>query len=76
MKEKTIEEVNEDWRKSFINHREEVLDFFKDKDSSRFIEFNITEDHPEKIVEFLPELELNLKDAWEIRENWGPHTAQ
>ena len=47
-KEKTIEEVNEDWRKSFINHREEVLDFFKDKDSGRFIEFNITEDHPEK----------------------------
>ena len=31
-KEKTIEEVNEDWRKSFTNHREEVLDFFKEKD--------------------------------------------
>lgn len=75
-REKTIEEVNADWRKSFINHREEVLDFFKDKDSSRFIEFNITEDHPEKIVEFLPELELNLKDAWEVRENWGAYIAQ
>ena len=72
-KEKTIEEVNEDWRKSFTNHRKEVLDFFEEKDSDRFLEFNIADDHPQKIIDFLPELSLKIEDAWEIREKWGNH---
>ena len=71
--EKTIEEVQKDWKKTFENHTQEVRDFFADKQDHRFLEFNISTDHPQKIVDFLPELDLNIQNAWEIRENWGPH---
>ena len=74
--EKTIEEVQKDWKKTFENHTQEVRDFFADKQDHRFLEFNISTDHPQKIVDFLPELDLNIQNAWEIRENWGPHNAQ
>lgn len=73
--EKTIEEVQKDWKKTFENHTQEVRDFFADKPDHRFLEFNISTDHPQKIVDFLPELDLNIKNAWEIRGNWGPHNA-
>lgn len=72
--EKTIEEVQKDWKKTFENHTQEVRDFFADKQDHRFLEFNISTDHPQKIVDFLPELDLNIQNAWEIRENWGPHS--
>ena len=71
--EKTIEEVQKDWKKTFENHTQEVRDFFADKQDHRFLEFNISTDHPQKIVDFLPELDLNIQNAWEIIENWGPH---
>ena len=71
--EKTIEEVQKDWKKTFENHTQEVRDFFADKQDHRFLEFNISTDHPQKILDFLPELDLNIQNAWEIRENWGPH---
>ena len=72
--EKTKEEVKKYWKESFEKHRNDVLSFFEDKHDDRFIEFNISTDHPHKIIGFLPELKLNINNAWEIRKKWGPHS--
>ena len=69
--EKTETEVVLNWKRSFERHTEDVWAFFEDKEAHRFLHFDISTDQPDRLINFLPELGLNIEDAWEIRASWG-----
>ena len=48
----------------YYNHSRMIMDFFKDK-KDRFIVFDISKDHIKKVIDFLPEFDLNCK-YWEF----------
>ena len=70
-KEKSQNEVILHWKRSFEKHTEDVWSFFEDKEPWRFLHFDISSDQPERLINFLPELDLDINDAWEIRSSWG-----
>ena len=69
--EKTPNEVVLYWKRSFENHTKDVLSFFEGKDPHRFLHFDISTDQPDRIIDFFPELDLDINDAFEIRPSWG-----
>jgi len=53
-------ELIKDWKSHFLNHSAEVQDFFKDK-PGKLLTFNISTDDVNKVINFFPEFNLQVK---------------
>lgn len=53
------------WEEEWDNHHEKVLEYFSDKEE-RLLYFNIEKDKIEKLINFFPELELDIQH-WKKR---------
>ena len=54
------ENLNDKWKHDYYSHNENVKDFFENKPGQLLV-YDIEEDHIDKVVEFLPEYELDIK---------------
>ena len=63
----TSEQVIEKWKNDFNNHVNNVIEYFSDK-KNKLIVFDIEKDSIDKIINFLPELELNDKYFYHLNK--------